>query len=204
MADSYKVGNYVFDDRETYELASKEWKMIEVLESKADLSDPKVALKVYNKFVSERTFVTIIGQGFLKDLRSYIVAEGMAAEEALQEIPIRRVKKKVEEEPKKKPVADDKNRLLYEGQKHKNKMLKIAIGFLLALFAAFVIVIATTDYSVFTFFTNYKATMEEELVNKYAEWDESLKKREEALYSAEDAKSAESSKVEVVTPAGIQ
>ena len=35
--------------------------------------------------------------------------------------------------------------------------------------------------SFFTYFTNYKANMEEELIDKYENWEEELKAREDAL-----------------------
>ena len=37
------------------------------------------------------------------------------------------------------------------------------------------------EYSIFTYFTNYKANMEEELIDKYEAWEEKLEEREKQL-----------------------
>ena len=37
------------------------------------------------------------------------------------------------------------------------------------------------EYSIFTYFTNYKANMEEELIDKYEKWEERLQQKEDSL-----------------------
>ena len=43
------------------------------------------------------------------------------------------------------------------------------------------------EYSIFTFFTNYKANMEEELIDKYKDWENQLHKKQEQLEQQEGA-----------------
>ena len=70
--------------------------------------------------------------------------------------------------------------------KLKNKKLKIALVAALVLLAGFVIINFRFQYSIFTYFTNYKANMEEELIDKYENWQANLEQREQALGKSED------------------
>ena len=54
------------------------------------------------------------------------------------------------------------------------------------LLAGFVIINFRFQYSIFTYFTNYKANMEEELIDKYENWQADLEQREQALGKSED------------------
>ena len=71
-------------------------------------------------------------------------------------------------------------------EKLKNKKLKIALVAALVLLAGFVIINFRFQYSIFTYFTNYKANMEEELIDKYENWQANLEQREQALGKSED------------------
>lgn len=79
-----------------------------------------------------------------------------------------------------------KYKKLYENEKLKNKKLKIALVAALVLLAGFVIINFRFQYSIFTYFTNYKANMEEELIDKYENWQANLEQREQALGKSED------------------
>lgn len=79
-----------------------------------------------------------------------------------------------------------KYKKLYENEKLKNKKLKIALVAALVLLAGFVIINFRFQYSIFTYFTNYKANMEEELIDKYENWQANLEQREQALGKGED------------------
>ena len=78
-------------------------------------------------------------------------------------------------------IEVEKYRQLYEGQKIINSKFKIGIIVCVVVLIGFVLVNFKLEYSVFTYFTNYKATMEEDLVNKYEKWSEELQKREDAI-----------------------
>ena len=94
-------------------------------------------------------------------------------------------KKEQDTLPPKKNVSG-KYKKLYENEKLKNKKLKIALVAALVLLAGFVIINFRFQYSIFTYFTNYKANMEEELIDKYENWQANLEQREQALGKGED------------------
>lgn len=75
---------------------------------------------------------------------------------------------------------------MYEGQQLLNKKLKIALFAAVVLLIGFVVINFRFEYSIFTYFTNYKANMEEELIDKYENWQANLEQREQALGKSED------------------
>ena len=67
-----------------------------------------------------------------------------------------------------------------------NKKIKIALFACIIVLVGFVVVNFRLEYSIFTYFTNYKANMEEELIDKYQYWAEQLEKKEQELNSGSD------------------
>ena len=62
-------------------------------------------------------------------------------------------------------------------------MRNIIIGVLVVVIIAMMIITYKTKYSVFTYFTDYKAQMEEELIDKYEKWEKELEEKEKKLNS---------------------
>ena len=84
----------------------------------------------------------------------------------------------------------DKDETLRKAEKYKNayeaeaagkKIRNMAIAFLLILLTALVVVTVKSKYSVFTYFTDYKSDMENELIDKYENWEKTLEERQEEL-----------------------
>lgn len=173
-------GFFDFESREGFEQAEKEADIISKLIDKTDFSNPHIALKVYNKLVSEKRFSTITGYFFLLELRKKILESKLVSEDALIPIPIKEPEDKNDVIPK-ASFQEGKLRKLYEGQKLLNKKLKIAIVVLVIAILGFVVINFKFEYTIFTYFTNYKAKMEEELIDKYEHWEEQLKARESKL-----------------------
>ena len=141
--------------------ARRENDFVRQIRAKTDLSDAGKALKLYDKLIRENYFKTMVGYVFLEELRDIIIRGGAAREEDLAEIPGR--------EPAEVPlipVRQDRFKKKYEGQVLLNKKLKIAVAALVILLVGFVVINFKFEYSIFTFFTNYKANMEEELIDK--------------------------------------
>ena len=118
---------------------------------------------------------------FRKPLEDFIGKSGLVSEQSLAPIPIK-------EENEKKPDViaqasrkEAKWKRLYEGQQLLNKKLKIALFAAVVLLVGFVVINFRFEYSIFTYFTNYKANMEEELIDKYERWEERLQQKEDSL-----------------------
>ena len=181
MDDNELLENYTFESRETYERALQENKFINQLKEKMDLNDDKTMLRVYNKLVADKVFATVVGSTFLKELRRKIIENNLMSEDLLPDIPVQETEKQEADTLPQRPVKVDSYQMLYLEEKEKNKKMKIALIAAIVMLIGFVFINFKFEYSIFTYFTNYKANMEEELINKYENWQADLEKREEAL-----------------------
>ncbi|MEE3467017.1 MAG: hypothetical protein VZQ83_01110 [Eubacterium sp.] len=170
-----------FESREAYDRAKKEAEFIRKVDEAMDLTDGKTALKLYNKIVKEKSFSTVVGYEFMFELRRIIVESGVAKEETLAPIPVREIIKVENDTLADRSIEVERYKRLYEGQRVITTKFKIGIFICLIVLIGFFVVNMKMEYSVFTYFTNYKATMEEELVNKYQKWSDELQQREDAL-----------------------
>lgn len=167
--------------------ARKESDFVRQIRAKTDLSDAKTALKLYNKLIHENYFNTIVGYAFLEELRDTILEENAAAEETLADIPVKETEGIEKEEVPLIPVRKDRFKKMYEGQVLLNKKLKIAVFALVLILIGFIVINFKFEYSIFTYFTNYKANMEEELIDKYKNWESEIQKKQEQLEQKEGA-----------------
>lgn len=186
MGEKETIGSFVFESREAYDRAVQEAEVIQQLRKKADISNPKTALKVYNKSVADKLFETVIGYNFLYELRKYIIDSGLASDHTLAEIPIKEVAKQQPDTLSARPAHEGRFQRLYEGQRLLNRKMKIALTALVILLIGFVVINFKLEYSIFTYFTDYKSAMEEELIDKYEKWENELINREKALGKEEN------------------
>lgn len=190
MLEKYTIEHFEFEDKETYERALKEYHVIKAMKKQHRLNG-KMAVRLYQKAIEEKVFSTIVGYSFLEELRRIIRKTGAAKESDLAAIPVYgkqgHTASGTEEHPGGNRVTVkrsdhlEKYKRLYEGQCLLNRRLKIVVVALVLLVAAIVIIDLKSEYSVFTYFTDYKAKMEEELIDKYENWESELKAREDAL-----------------------
>ncbi len=181
MGETYETERFSFESRESYEQAKKEKEIIEQLIQNVDLSDSKKALKVYHKAISEKVFSTVTGYSFLVELRQSILDSGIVTERAMAPIPVKEPTHRKQDTIPEPSVKEERYRRLYEGQMLMNKKWKIALITAILVLIGFVVINFRFEYSIFTYFTNYKANMEEELINKYEAWEERLEEREKQL-----------------------
>lgn len=175
------IEHFTFESREDYDRAEKEMEFINQIQEKVDLTVGENALKVYNKAVSDKMFETVIGYLFLDELRQVIIAGEVASADSLADIPVKFSQNSGTDVIQKRPSSESRVQRMYEGQRLLNHKLKIAIVALVVLLAGFVIINFRFEYSIFTYFTNYKANMEEELIDKYENWQSELEEREQKL-----------------------
>ncbi len=181
MSEKYSINNFTFESREVYDRAKQEMEVIQKMQERADFRDARNALRIYNKAVAEKSFSTIVGYCFLQELREIIVEAGIAEEDMLADIPVKEFVKYEVDTIVPRGTQEGRYRRLYEGQKLLNRKFKVALAALVILLAGFVAINFRFEYSIFTYFTNYKANMEEELINKYEKWQNELESRENAL-----------------------
>ena len=179
--DHAVIEHFTFESREDYDRAENELEFINQIQEKVDLTVGKNALKVYNKAVSDKMFETVIGYLFLDELRQAIIAGEVVSADSLADIPVKISQNSGTDVIQERLYSESRFRRMYEGQRLINHKLKIAIVALVILLAGFVIINFRFEYSIFTYFTNYKANMEEELIDKYENWQSELEEREQKL-----------------------
>ena len=88
MWDDLVVDGFRFDSANAYAKAKREAEKIEYIKLKMDLSQPEIAAKVYYKLLEKQSFETIVGLSFLKQLRDYVISEGVVKEEDIKNLTI--------------------------------------------------------------------------------------------------------------------
>lgn len=175
------MDSFDFESRESYEQACEESGIIQHLLEEVDVTDVKNALRVYNHCVAKREFHTISGYFFLVELRQRILESGLVSERALAPIPIKEPANTKKDVVPERTAQERRFRRLYENEKLLNKKLKVILAALLVLLVGFIFINFRFEYTIFTYFTNYKANMEEELIDKYEKWESELQQRENSL-----------------------
>lgn len=178
--DNRTIEGIYFESEKEYESAYKELETIREIERKFAVGDAKVALSIYNKAVSKKSFKTIIGYMFLKRLRDTIVSCGLVDSESLYPIPVGDKQEK-KENVRLAPAEDNKYLLLYRNENKKKKAAIMAVVVLAVVIVIMFFVTAGTKYSFVTYFTDYENDIRNEVIDEYEQWEKELTEREEAL-----------------------
>ena len=70
----YVVNGFAFYSELEAEQAKKEMEGIKYIKEKTNMSNPEMVLKIYNKMVREKMFVTSVGYAYLFDLQEYLLS----------------------------------------------------------------------------------------------------------------------------------
>lgn len=186
MADSYVIDGYCFQSRGDYDRAKKEKETIAYLSAHVDMADMKAVYKVYKTASEKGSFQTVFGLNYMDDLRKHLVESEIVTEDVLDPIPVGRV---VTAGQKKGPKTTDKElgeyQKAYEKAKSGSFIKNLLIVVLLVVIVGMVVITYKNQYSIFTYFTNYKEDMREELLDEYEDWDNTLREREKEIEKKE-------------------
>lgn len=189
--DPYRIDEYSFLNREDYERALKEKETVAYLQANTGSNDNKALLKVYNRSVEKKSFHTVIGIEYLSALRRQLIASGIVTGETLAPVPIpgtAAVGKRTERPDQsqlERQVA--RYKAAYESARTGRIIKNMTILILIVVIIAFLLITYQTRYSVFTYFTNYKEDMREELIDEYVDWENQLEQKEQELKDREAA-----------------
>lgn len=175
----YNIGGYIFEDENKAKLAAKELRAVEYILGQLKNADEKGVFTVYKKLLNQRQFSTEIGMSFLTQLRENLIQSGTFSEE---EIPP--VYKLEEEQPKEadastkviKPQAESSSQI---------KRLKLINRVLLVLCITLLLCVIGMFYVNSTINSPTILNYEEEILNKYASWEQELSEREAAVKEKE-------------------
>lgn len=207
----YIVDGFVFHSERDAKRARRELDGVRYVRENGNLDDPQKLLQVYNRLIEQGLFETPIGIRFLKELQDKLRKTAFVSEDMITPIdtgnmliepqetkPENKEKKKGRfRRAKKEKVGSDKKDDPDEtGNTASDPALKtrftvsLIINIALVILVGAMIVIATTTKSPTVL--NY----ENELIDRYEEWDKELQDREEAIRQYEEKYGIDSSDVE--------
>lgn len=177
--NDYKVAGYIFADAHSYKEAKREEETVEYIKANTDLNDLNKVLKLYHKLVERKTLKTVVGYGFLNELRIKILKAGIVTKENLPDIRVERSEKEprifnnaMEKELEQKRLA------LIEDYKAKLRNTRIVSFFLAVIIVIMIVMAILSDRSLYTIY-------EDQFIDKYESWQSDLEAREKALEERE-------------------
>lgn len=189
----YQVDGYGFMGKSEYERALKEKETVSYLMATTDLTDTKALLKIYNRSIEKESFRTVVGLEYMGRLRRNIVKSGVVSAESLAPIPVKTMSRSGQSAraDKDSPSVEalkaqvERYKEACESAKTGRVIKNITIFVLVALLAAILFLTYKSQYSVFTYFTNYKEKMRNEVIDEYEEWQSTLEEKEQELEQRE-------------------
>jgi len=176
----YLVDRFAYETPTQIEEAKKELEAIAYIRSNSDLTQAKTAYALYQNLNKKPSFHTQVGLDFMRELYDVVAASGVIAPENIPPIKVEVFKPfgepgmtLTEEERKEK-----KEKKTISDYRVKVRNLRIISAFLAGIIVAMFIIARNGDYS-------YINDYETKLVNKYAEWEEEITQREQAVREKE-------------------
>lgn len=177
----YKVSGYEFADAHDYKEAKREEETVEYIKANTDLNDINKVLKLYHKLVERKTLKTVIGFTFLCELRNKILNAGIVTVDNLPSIRI----EKAEKEPRvydnvMEKEQEQRHLAMIEEFKIKLRNSRIISIFLAAIIIIMIMIAVFSDRSMYSIYEN-------QVIDKYENWQKTLDEREKALDQREQA-----------------
>lgn len=173
MEKKFTFQGHTFEDEKQLILAKKEAEAIEYLRAKTDFNNMNTLMKLYNRILDRDMMETVIGIDFLKEIREKLEASGMFTEEQIRPLPLLPEVKKLKK--RKEVQKRSRERTLLERSERQNTILKIVCFFLSVLVVGMFIIVLTGKRSPLAI------RYEEQILNKYASWAETLQEKEDYL-----------------------
>lgn len=192
MEQGYLVEGYQFSSKEEAEKAKRELAKVRVLNEKLDEDNLQAVKTLYTTALDQQVFETQIGLSYLRNLQMHLIAEGELREDEkpisvlYSKATLEREKKLIKEDyaesmrqardDMKKQIGEQKE--LTKKAQHKCRMLTAALGILsVMVIAMFAITLTGKNENIL----NYKNAV----TNRYAQWEQELSEREEAVRQKE-------------------
>ena len=176
MSKELIVGDYMFPDLETANIAKSEQEKIDKLNEKLVGADMDILYKVYNKSIEKNTFKTPVGLSYMKSLKTAL-EKGGKDKDSILPIPVNAL---TFDNPDKKEKNDNITKYKNEAQKNKS-------FFRWSLFINAVLVVMVVLLFIISWTSNTPNILnyENALVDKYASWEMELKEKEKELNERE-------------------
>lgn len=187
---TYNVDGFLFEDEPTAELAKKEKEGIRYIKERTALDNPEVVLKLYNKLLEQKLFVTPVGIRFMLELQNVLLCSSMIKREEIQPIEVSSMILKKELEASdikgKSPVAKAKKAKKKLDEKVEGNYKK---PFYITLFFAIIFALSIAGMFIITEISGNNVNIinyRNEILDEYSEWEQQLKEKEAELKAWEE------------------
>lgn len=189
--EEYVIDGYCFSSQAEYDRGRKEKETIVYLTANTDMDDMDALLRIYNRFVGNASFQTIIGQQFLYDLRRRLVDSQIVGKDTLAPVPVVPFGKTGGQaagsgDRGESDVLMKRYKRAYEEAVASRRIKNVLITVLLLVVVGMFVITATTRYSVFTYFTDYETKIRNKVEDEMVIWQQELQAKEEELQQRED------------------
>lgn len=179
------VNGFVFQNEEEAKQAQKEIEGVKFIKEKVDMNKPEAVLDVYNKMIRQKLFETVIGFSYLKELQDYLYSIPFVDNAQILPIPVEHPileeqfrKKRPGSKTKQQQEVKAKEQFVNVDYKNRYRIMKwMSIVLAICVIAMFAIS-ATANHPTIL---NY----EQELINRYAQWEDELSEREAVILERE-------------------
>lgn len=174
--DDLVVGGYQFATIADAETARQDLRRIKNLQDNIDFRQPQNVLAVYNKALEQRIFMTPIGMAYLQKVQEHLKRLDVP-EEKIQPIPlyVTFTNKTEANRSIRNSIAARKPKDEFRGRFFTSLWLNLIL--VIAIIAMFAISFGSESPNI----VNYRRAIE----NEYAEWEQLLQEREQAVREAE-------------------
>lgn len=181
----FLVDGFLFQEEEDAEKAKREAEGIQYIKTNTSMDNPRMVWQVYDKIIQQKMFETPIGIAYLRELREYLLKVPAIDNDKIRPIPTDEFVKReyVTIKGKEKKPAQQKERPEEERpqEEKSGQRLRISLAANVVLVLMVIAMFAITMSSNHPNILNY----EENLLNKYAGWEEELTSRERQIMEKE-------------------
>ncbi len=173
--ESLIVDGFVFSSYKEAQVAYKEQSNVEAIRKKLQSSDGKTTYELYCKLIEREMFKTMVGYGFLYELRHNLMEQYGYREEELPNISL----------PKR--MEYDKLTQLNQGKLETKvqHLMMIKTRMTITIVALLVVVVGMFIIAAVNPNVGYVNT-ENKILNKYSVWENELERREQAVKEKEE------------------
>lgn len=179
--NEYSVSGYSFTNYQMYKEAKREAETVDYIRANTDLKDRNKLLKLYYKLIERNTLKTIVGYEFLKELQNSILEYGIISKENLPSIPVELDHKQL------KVYSNELDHINEKKKKEQREEFQIRLRNSRIINIFLVAVILIMFFLTFLFKNHVFGDNEEQILDRYAAWEEELEAREKQLEEREAA-----------------
>ena len=176
MQTEWIVEGYLFRSEEDARLAEQEKKKIKYLRMHMNYHSAENVLQIYQKLLRERVFMTPVGYAYLQELREYLLGRKEIKEE---QVPPVQLQNYYSMNMRKNYTPAREHIKVSEKKKAQWPVISLICNIILVL--AVVVMFMITMKSNNPNILNY----EQNLINKYAKWEQELSERESVIREKE-------------------